>query len=266
MRVFAWAPLALSLAVFACSDSDPDTDGGTTNPDANSNVDSGLPGDAGTPQDGGNNPVDSGVVQGACNPVDGTGCLAADNYCVLQPQQDQGACRLLIGPVGHEQTCDQAQQNCEAGYACVAFQGDTTPICRKVCSQLNGMGCAGLTGTSTAGYLCNIAVQGSANYAFCGPRPPPPRTCDPLNNTCPNGQNCGPVSQTEVGCIPNGNVPLNGMCGGAAGACQRPGICAGLNGGMPLCNEPCSLTTMTCSTPNYQCVNVGRPYGLCVPM
>lgn len=266
MQRLLWSPLLLLPVLIACGESDNKDDAGTTTPDSGVVGDSGMPVDSGLPTDGGSGPTDSGVVQGPCNPIDGTGCIATDNYCVLQPQQDQGMCRLLINPVGHEQACDTTQQNCQAGYACVRFQGDATAVCHKVCSQLNGMGCEGLTGTSTVGYQCNIAVQGSTNFAFCGERPPPPRTCDPLNNTCPNNQNCGPISQTEVGCIPSGNVPLNSPCGAGAGACQRPGICAGLNGASPTCLEPCNLTTMVCSTPNTQCVNVGRPYGLCAPM
>jgi hypothetical protein len=103
--------LAVSLSFAACGTDDPDpmgtkkdsgvdtdsgsnTDTGTSNNDGGTNNDSGTNNDTGVNTDGGQ--------PGACNPVTGADCVGQDNFCVLQPMQDQGMCRMLINPVAHE--------------------------------------------------------------------------------------------------------------------------------------------------------------------
>lgn len=147
---------SLGLALAACSGSD-EVDAGP--------MDVGFP-DSGVEIDAG--PPDSGLPE-ECNPVDGTGC-ATDRYCVLQLSgalNGKGQCRELINAVGHEQECNGALQNCEAGYACVQFQDDDFPICRKVCNLQNGEGCEGVMGQFLS-YSCNIRPGQFARFGFCG--------------------------------------------------------------------------------------------------
>lgn len=241
--------LGSTLALAACSGDDtPDAGPVDAGP-----VDTGVEVDAGPPDTG---------VQGPCNPVDGTGCIETDKFCVLQTSTDEGQCRELINPVGHEEVCSQQLQNCEAGFACLLLQGEDDPTCRKVCRVIGGEGCDGLSG-SAAAYDCSLRLQGVRDYGFCAPAA---EACDPLNNQCPMAENCGFIDQEgNTGCIPAGPRQLGQTCN--MDACARGGICVTLTNvsDTPTCYEPCDLSNPTCMQANYVCGDIGAPFGLCVP-
>lgn len=248
---------SLLLTGFACGDDDSDPNGGTA--DASVTPDTG-PADTGTVDMG---PVDTGVLP-ACNPVDGSGCPAADEFCVLDFSMDRGSCRLLPDMLDRGQECSSALLNCAPGLSCVSLEQGTPPTCRQACRQ-GGSDCDSIDPDEA--FVC---VGGQDNtYGVCVGTGG--SACDPLANPsdCVLGEVCTSVPGTfETVCAPAGGTQLNGDCS-MNNCAQGQGICLTVSG-QSSCFEPCDLTNRICNQPDALCFTIGNEtmsyaFGACVP-
>jgi hypothetical protein len=247
----------ISSALFvACGDSNGDrNDSGTVlkkDSGSSQQLDGGTtPPDSGTiPPDGGPG-FDSGVPPGPCDPVTASGCTAPQ-ICVWVQNLEAAQCRdPAAQPVTHEQQCDAAQQNCQAGYTCVQLPGSANTTCIKVCDSGDNADCAGLVGVSQNGYSCGLPLSQTQPYWACTPTP---MSCEPFNDQCMAGEYCQVVDAVgNTGCIPEGTATVGTSCGQVA--CMKGGICLDFgNPGDPSCYEPCdSVGGGSCANPGDLC-------------
>lgn len=266
-------PLLLLTAALlaACSDDErrpPGNNGGggdaSTSNDSggnNNGADSGS-----TENDGGTNPgPDGGGNQdamtnpGACNTENGSGCTGTD-LCVYVASVNMAQCRVpAAAPKAHEEACSTQLHDCGAGLTCVQLPGEMGPTCKKVCLEGNNTHCAGLTGMATNGYFCPGSFPNAPNgEGVCIAQP---EDCVPHSDSCPANQYCELIGANNTGCVPEGNVPVNGSCG--PGQCMRGGVCINIGSG-GTCYEPCNTATGLCSTGAMRCLGLqDLSFGIC---
>lgn len=245
--------IAGALLLFGCPGEEPPPDGGSRDggPDrcANANADGG------------------GIVIGACNATDGTRCDITRNLtCKWNLSTDQASCRCLSEPLGINAPCDPQNDQCDSGHACIQLAGDPEPVCYKVCSYMDGVGCDEVRATDPAtAYACaplRVATGDlTREYGICfgvG------TTCDPFADQCPSDQACGLVGRVPA-CRPLGTRAIGQECSDTD-QCVRGAVCVPLvdANGRPLgtrCWEPCRLEQPECTMGD--CADVGLPIGLC---
>jgi len=257
LRSTIHALLTIALGAAACSEERERPDGGVV-----TRVDTGVPPDAGEPPDSGE-PPDLGTMDaGPCNPVDGTGC-ADPQACVFVSNINVAQCRnIAAAPKAHEAACSNTLHDCDVGFTCIDLGMGLT--CHKTCdSNMGGVGCAGLTGSSPS-YAC-VPLRSNTGqsllYGVCAGRG---NTCVPYADQCGAGKVCSLVSMNPS-CEDAGAVPVGGDC--TNDNCARGGICIFLNGTPnPTCYEPCNPQNpqLPACPQGTQCAGLqGQSFGVC---
>ncbi len=170
--------------------------------------------------------------------------------CALVSQQGDTACTMAgTGQIG--QACAGGGSGCAEG-VCINLG---TPTCYEGCDQMNP--CASATA------VCQ-GLQGPGGTALSFGICQDVTACDPVMDTCPQGEVCSIVSaQGDTGCAPAGNAAVGATCGGAAGNCVRGGICLDVGMG-PRCYAPCDPMAMPTTCTMGMCAGLqGVDFGIC---
>lgn len=254
--------LVLSTSLVACGDDDTrpgtdagNTDTGTPNPDASTDVDGGDV-DGGTGIDSGPSP--SMCPPGACNVETNAGCDATMGegcYWGRDPDTGETSAMCVAAGGGAAGSPCEFVNSCREGHLC--FEG----ICRPVC--------CGSDASCSVGDICLRTTLPDGTPGMLGACATP-SGCDVVQQTgCDGSTACYVVSgDGSALCIaaPDPGVPTGGSCA-ALNECVPGNVCLGDPG---VCRRACNPMAATSECPGgFRCANVGgwpATLGGCVPM
>jgi hypothetical protein len=172
----------------------------------------------------------------SCEPSTNAGCAVGTKCTLLQTptgfalgcgSQGSKAVGATCTQTGSGQT--QSGDDCAAGLACVALQGETAPICRQFCTA------SGATGACPTGMTCSLQINDVPGTSFCRET----SSCTLVPQTgCPAGQACY-VVPTGATCAPAGRASPGAACA-SANDCVPGSTCITTNGASS-CASFCSL-------------------------
>lgn len=209
-------------------------------------------------------------------------CSEADAVCIDGSQAGIAFDLCLSG-------CDPLNDQCGAGEGCTPVS-QTEYACAPSGPNTAGAACGQVAGLCERGTFCLPDGQGAAScVAFCDPTdamacggqaacvtlPAPGQngpvgfcsldaSCDILNDTCPAGEACYPLSLQEFSCATEGTTPLGASCQGIRNECVPGAICAGASAASQTCLEVCDLANPACPA-GAQCAGIqGATFGVCI--
>lgn len=180
--------------------------------------------------------VDYGSYSGNCSPLDDK--CPASSPCVYNYDKQKFACQAHSGSRGQDETCG-SDADCTPGYACEAFQNNTSAHCTRYCSDSSM--CP--TNRCVKFTIARLLPSG-ASAGGCGPLEFP---CDPISATDPT---CAPYRCTLYDTdytVCDGLEDMRGpnqMCDYLQ-QCRQGTVCYA---GMPsLCRQYCDLASPVCT-------------------
>ena len=193
-----------------------------------------------TPPNNTNNMCATPVNLGVCEPLCQTGCADSETCAIGRsgPNAPLEAACAPAGAVAAGGTCD-AMNACGVGTVCIAeAAGDTSGTCLEICDPAD-------PACSTAGATCAAQNQ-EMTVGFCIV---PEDACDPLNDTCPDGEACA-LTNLGLQCFPSGGGQAGESCDTSNTSmtpCDKGLVCAGTSPADATCLVLCDPTNDTCA-------------------